>query len=555
MVRFSLHSLKALSKASILLAAVCSAQDTGDATPGWPRQSFKTEPNLHPPVLETTQSGETAPGLLFIGPGHNGVGPAFPLIMTQDGELVWQGPSLGPTVNNFNLEDYNGESYLHWYEGNYSANDFKHSYGPVHILDHEYREAFRICLPDLNFNTPDNIKYPCYNDFQESQFHPSRNSIIVTAYNVTRTDATAVGGPVDQLTLDAQFYEVDIGTQEILFTWKSLEHLDQLPITWSHYPLTPPNAYGNATEGTSNDTAWDYFHINAVQGLDDGYLVSSRHFWQAVKINLDGSIGWTLYGGPAALDEPFYPERSNFSMLPPEGQFKWQHHFRTPNEGRRSENNTMIVHFENNFNNEVDNGTGPATGLEFELDFNTMKPTVLRRLINESHGVYPLQEGSYFPLPNGNNLVGRGAVPIVEEYSPDNNIVWTGTFGVTNFTHCYRAYKYDNWHATPYYPPKAVAETQSYGQVTVYMSWNGATDVTRWEIFAGPSAGSLQSVGFADKSGFETSFVIPSGGSVEYVQVQAYNGTTALGTSETVKVDQDSSSWSEWHNHTSAGGW
>lgn len=111
---FRLDNLKIQSTLVFILASFCVSQEAGNATPGWPRQSFKTEPNLHPPVLEVTKIADTAPGLIFIGPGHNGLGPAFPLILTEDGELVWQGPSIGKTVNNFNLEEYNGTNYLHW---------------------------------------------------------------------------------------------------------------------------------------------------------------------------------------------------------------------------------------------------------------------------------------------------------------------------------------------------------------------------------------------------------------------------------------------------------
>jgi hypothetical protein len=40
--------------------------------------------------------------------------------------------------------------------------------------------------------------------------------------------------------------------------------------------------------------------------------------------------------------------------------------------------------------------------------------------------------------------------------------------------------------------------------VTVEASWNGATTVASWKVLAGSSAGSLNAVASAPKSGFET---------------------------------------------------
>lgn len=51
-----------------------------------------------------------------------------------------------------------------------------------------------------------------------------------------------------------------------------------------------------------------------------------------------------------------------------------------------------------------------------------------------------------------------------------------------------------------------------------YVSWNGATDVDRWAVYAGNSSSSLVKGAVAMRSGFETEFTFP----VEHHNVRAY---------------------------------
>ncbi len=70
--------------------------------------------------------------------------------------------------------------------------------------------------------------------------------------------------------------------------------------------------------------------------------------------------------------------------------------------------------------------------------------------------------------------------------------------------------------------------------MSVYASWNGATEVASWRVLAGPSPSQLAPVASAAKSGFETTIATP--GPEPYVAVQALNSAGAvLGTSSTIK--------------------
>jgi len=73
----------------------------------------------------------------------------------------------------------------------------------------------------------------------------------------------------------------------------------------------------------------------------------------------------------------------------------------------------------------------------------------------------------------------------------------------------------------PYYPPKIAAASNG----TLYISWNGATDVTSYNVLAGTSASGLKVVASVQKTGFETSYVLPASAGYKYVQAQAVNGT------------------------------
>jgi hypothetical protein len=54
---------------------------------------------------------------------------------------------------------------------------------------------------------------------------------------------------------------------------------------------------------------------------------------------------------------------------------------------------------------------------------------------------------------------------------------------------------------------------------TGFVSWNGATEVTEWVVYAGKKDGSLAAVGRARKTGLETQCVVPE--RAAFLQVEA----------------------------------
>jgi hypothetical protein len=94
----------------------------------------------------------------------------------------------------------------------------------------------------------------------------------------------------------------------------------------------------------------------------------------------------------------------------------------------------------------------------------------------------------------------------------------------------YRAYRFA-WTGTPAEPPAAVAHVDG-SSIVVAASWNGSTNVARWQVLAGPDRDSLLLVGSFATSGFETTMRVPRG-DARTVEVRALGpagrilGTTA----------------------------
>jgi len=79
------------------------------------------------------------------------------------------------------------------------------------------------------------------------------------------------------------------------------------------------------------------------------------------------------------------------------------------------------------------------------------------------------------------------------------------------------------------------AEVGPEDKVTLYASWNGATEVEQWEVLAGPTLDRLEPVGSVPRTGFETAIAVRTGDAL--VGVRALDGAGgALGTSRAVNI-------------------
>ena len=101
-----------------LVAGCRHDDDSADAAaPPPPIQHFRSRPDLTPPTVEvTTAAHGTAPGFLFLAPKRE-VAQAGPMILDDDGQVVWFHPLDTKGVADFRVQRYDGRPVLTWWRG------------------------------------------------------------------------------------------------------------------------------------------------------------------------------------------------------------------------------------------------------------------------------------------------------------------------------------------------------------------------------------------------------------------------------------------------------
>jgi hypothetical protein len=118
-------------------------------------------------------------------------------------------------------------------------------------------------------------------------------------------------------------------------------------------------------------------------------------------------------------------------------------------------------------------------------------------------------------------FVGWGSEPSFSEYSRSGKLLLGGELPGPNLT--YRA-TVGKWVGEPLSRPAGVA-LRTNGEMTVYASWNGATQVISWRVLAGSgTSGRMRLVAKAPRSGFETAIAVPQGDTRFKVQALDANG-------------------------------
>ena len=288
--------------------------------------------------------------------------------------------------------------------------------------------------------------------------------------------------------------ELDLETGEVLFEWRSLEHVG-IEESYASIPDDPAFRY-------------DYFHINSIDvDHDSNLLVSARNTWTVYKIDRkSGEILWRLGG-----------KRSDFEMG--EGtRTAFQH------DARRHEDGTISV---------FDNGAHPqvheqSRGIVLRLDEEEMSATLLREYVSPETLVATSQ-GNLQLLPSGDAFVGWGSEPFFSEFSRDGELLFDARFPPGSES--YRAFRFP-WTGRPADEPAVVIEPRPEGRVAIYASWNGATEVAAWEVLSGPGPGLMAPLGSVPRDGFETAMLAEA--TSRYLAVRALDrsgevlGTSAL---------------------------
>src|SRR5262249_9708438 len=88
-------------------------------------------------------------------------------------------------------------------------------------------------------------------------------------------------------------------------------------------------------------------------------------------------------------------------------------------------------------------------------------------------------EGSVQSLAGGNVFVGFGSTPFFSQFAADGRLLFDASLPQDDGS--YRAYRFA-WHGRPATAPVAAVQRTAPDAAAVYASWNGASDVARWEI-------------------------------------------------------------------------
>jgi len=262
-----------------IICSTNSVRVVDDQPKIWPWQEYVTSNTTTPHLQINTTGRQLAPGLIFFTPNGPSVKEAAPLIMTDEGDLIWAGPPS--KSSNLRVQTlFNKSVITYWQDTGTNDPLPAHGYGKVVILDASYKQIFTVC-PQLNLT---GASSPCQADLHESFITPD-NTMLVTAYNITTTDLRSVGGPENGYVLEPLAVEIDIASGEILFVWSPLDHV---PINATRWPLL--------ATGHSKSSPFDWFHMNSIQASEGYYLINSRHTWTAYLVDRSGKIIWQIDG-------------------------------------------------------------------------------------------------------------------------------------------------------------------------------------------------------------------------------------------------------------------
>ena len=167
------------------------------------------------------------------------------------------------------------------------------------------------------------------------------------------------------------------------------------------------------------------------------------------------------------------------------------------------------------------NFSAPTQGLILSLNYGTKEVSLVQSFSDPLQTVTSVSQGSFQRLDNGNIFMGYGSLALLREYGPEGDVRLDMQFGDGASVASYRGFR-QVWHATPAANPVVVVQDGS-----MYVTWNGATDVTGWKVYSGETETTLVAGDTAEKKGFETTITVPEG--AKFVQVAALEGEGATG--------------------------
>ncbi|OJJ35087.1 hypothetical protein ASPWEDRAFT_40230 [Aspergillus wentii DTO 134E9] len=445
-------------------------EEVGEVT-----SQFKSRPDLYPPVftLELSIPERLSPGYIFVGPYE--AANSGPYIYDTRGNLVWSGWGVAGPGNSHGMHvcQYKGKDHLCFFQGTQQKGYCR---GHGIIMDNEYR-IVRSVQAGGGMAAGDMHEFLLINDGKTA---------LMTVYQQRQFDMSAwnIKSGVGWL-MESIFQEVDVETNEVLFEWRSLDHVDPSD------SYTLPDSTDTSGNGLEPRSPWDYFHINSIDKNADGdYLISSRHTCAIYKISgKNGSVLWKLHGARPTF------KNINFS-------FSQQHDARW-----LFENSThTLLSLYNNGDNGFNHTHTYSSGMIILIDHRVKTATQLRDYIPPGKSVLSASQGNMQMLPNRNVFMGWGNNPYVSEHDEAGNLLFWGYVTKSQIMN-YRAQKFE-WEGNPTDLPALWTyskSTATFSPTTFYVSWNGATRVKYWRFYGAMNiTGPYTLLDEVEKIGFET---------------------------------------------------
>ena len=473
----------------------------------YPTQTYVSS-SLEVPVFQINQAAGNnvdPADRVFISPRGTAVGQIAPMIFNSDDlSLVWSDPSYKTTFG-VRVQEYNNSDYITFWRG--AIKGAGYGSGSYIMLDHNYNVAYNLTTKALTVG----------GDIHEIEL-TDEGTALMSAYEPMEYDLTAYNISNGWLA-DSIFEEIDIATNNLIFSWRASEHI----------ALNASYADPGAT-GISSDSPYDFFHINSIEKDDSGnYLISARHTHGIYYINgTNGDVIWTMGGKDNQFEDKSDGQATNFA---------WQHDARW-----RNTDLTEMTLFDNGAADWVKT-ENETRGLWLSIDYDDMSVTLKQDYISPE-GILSISQGSVQVLSNGNVFMGYGSNGAFIEYTNDGQVIWDVQFGIIGnaSVQSYRAYK-QNWQGFPSWNPSISAAGNGTDNTTVYVSWNGATEIKQWAILASNSSSSLATADDlwknVTKTGFETNVTV--GTSARYIRAAALNADgEVLGATDIVDVNDGS---------------
>ncbi len=312
--------------------------------------------------------------------------------------------------------------------------------------------------------------YGYSSDLHEFQLAPQGRALI-DAYAVVPANLSSVGGPSDGRVLDCVIQEIDVKTGRVLWEWHALGHI---PLSAS-YNWVP-----------SDQTPFDFFHLNSIQQLPGNRLIiSGRNTWSVYMIDeRTGRVIWTLGG-----------KDSNWRMGPGTN-FEWQH-------DARLHRGSILTVFDDA---AVPPEESESSAKELSVNVNTGLVSLVSRFTH-SPPLLAGSQGNAELMSNGDMMVGWGAGTGFSEYTPDGREILDGHFRIG--IDSYRSYRYP-WTGHPARPPSLAVQPGADGSSRLYASWNGDTQVASWEVLGGATRHEWTPLAARRARGFQTSMSVHS---------------------------------------------